>query len=130
LREALSLLGVAGKLAEVTGDKRFADFNTARLKYNSDEIVPMWTIIGAIDPKRIAEHSGDVFAIAKDSQERMWRVEAILQLGRLRYNAASGADQRAANRMLKKMAENETDPIIRAAAKAAAELTIEKYRMQ
>ena len=48
----------------------------------------------------------------------------------LRRGGAERALQRAANRFVKKMVENEQDPILRCAAKAARDLTIEKYRMQ
>src|SRR5579871_4167819 len=37
------------------------------------------------------KYSGDIFAIAKDtSVERVWRVHAILHLGRYRWNVADG----------------------------------------
>jgi hypothetical protein len=61
-------------------------------------------------------------------------VEAILALGRMRYDIGGGdgsngrvADQRGAMRALRRYAED-PDPVIRTAAVAARDLTIEDYR--
>jgi hypothetical protein len=73
---------------------------------------------------------GDVFYLAQHAQERMWRVEAILALGRMKYFVGEGGrrgDQRGATRHLKQHALDK-DPVIRAAAKAALELTREQMR--
>ena len=63
----------------------------------------------------------------------MWRVEAILALGRVRFFSGisrSAADQRAALAGVKRIAADDPDPIVRAAAEAARDLTAEQYRMQ
>jgi hypothetical protein len=74
------------------------------------------------------DHAGDVFHIARSAKDRMWRVEAILKLGRMRYNAARLADQQAATRALEELSDD-ADPVIRAAANAARNLTVQEYRM-
>jgi len=40
------------------------------------------------DERAIAKNAGDVFNLAQNSQERMYRIEAIMMLGHFRYNAA------------------------------------------
>ena len=71
-----------------------------------------------------------MFYLAENGSERMWRVEAILALGRMQYFVGAGGrrgDQRGATRQLKQHALDK-DPVIRAAAKAALELTREQMR--
>jgi hypothetical protein len=59
----------------------------------------------------------------------MWRVEAILKLGRYRFNAGRIGDQRNAIKTIKDLLTHDPDPVIRAAAQAAHDLTLEQYRM-
>jgi hypothetical protein len=80
------------------------------------------------DAPRIAANAGDVIRFAKMAKERMFRVEAILKLGRYRFDSARGADQLAAPRILGEL-EKDPDPVIETAAEAALGLTIEQYRM-
>jgi hypothetical protein len=108
-------------------------FDEQRSQFFNDQIDPTIRMIRSIDPKTVGTHTGDVFQLAKRSQERMWRVEAILALGRVRFftgTSRSAADQRAALAAVKKIADEDPDPIIRAAAEAARDLTAEQYRMQ
>ena len=97
-------------------------------EYDRARLQPLRRAIGSIDPGVIATHSGDVFHIARHAKERLWRVEAILKLGRMRFNAARLADQQAATRALEELSDD-ADPVIRAAANAARSLTIQQYRM-
>jgi hypothetical protein len=106
----------------------FTDFRAAYLQYHRLHVQPMQRVIGSIDPGVIARHTGDVFYIAEHAADRMWRVEAILKLGRLRFYAARIADQQAAERLLRRLSKD-ADPVIRAAAESARSLTIEGYRM-
>ena len=79
---------------------------------------------------KIALHAGDVFAFAVESQETMMRVEAILKLGRMRYNVGTPplpGNQRHASRLLRKFKESD-EPAIRRAAELAQSLTIEEFR--
>lgn len=83
-----------------------------------------------------SKYAGDIFVIAKDTNvERMWRVSAILHLGRYRWNVADDrrGDQVWAMRELRAM-ENSVDPknsdaVILAAIHAALEMTLEQQRM-
>lgn len=94
------------------------------------QLVPLFEAIYTNNEPKIAMHAGDVFAFASDSQETMWRVEAILKLGRMRYNVGTPAltgNQRHATRLLRKLNES-NDPVIRRAAELALELTPEAFR--
>jgi hypothetical protein len=96
--------------------------------YNNDVVDKIYTVLVSADPARIAVNAGDIFRFATKSQERMFRVEAILKLGRYRFDAARAADQLAAPRFLRVLALD-PDPSVRAAAQAATGLTVEQYRM-
>ncbi len=76
------------------------------------------------DDRAIAKNAGDVFNLAQNSQERMYRIEAIMMLGHFRYNAAQPGDQRGADAVLLKMAaDTSLDPAVLAAVKVAQSLT-------
>ena len=79
----------------------------------------------------MALHAGDIVLLAHDrTVDPLWRVEATLQLGRLKYGAGRRADQLAANRILTEMADDSSeDATVRCAAAAGRDLTIEQYRM-
>jgi hypothetical protein len=96
--------------------------------YNNDVVDKIYAVLVSADPVRIAANAGDIFRFATKSQERMFRVEAILKLGRYRFDAARPADQLAAPRFLRVLGQD-SDPAVRAAAQAAAGLTLEQYRM-
>jgi len=85
--------------------------------------------ISTLDSRAIAKYAGDVFAFASESSERMWRVEAVLSMGRMRFNIGAGrrADQLASRRLLDEYAAD-PDPAVAAAAQQARDLTIEEYR--
>ena len=124
--------GIAAASAQAGDEERaraFSDFRSRYGAYHRSRIQPLQRVVSSIDPGVIAQHSGDLFYVAQDAQERMWRIEAILALGRLRFNAARLADQRAAERFLERLSQTDPDPLIRAAATAARKLTVEKYRM-
>jgi hypothetical protein len=118
--------------AESSGGSAKADavkqFDEARIKYVKERIQPMVRVIGSNDQQVLEQHAGDVFYFARHAPERMWRVEAILKIGRYRFNAGRVGDQRSAMTVLRKLSE-EHDPVIRTAANAAQQLTIEQYRM-
>ena len=95
---------------------------------NQERVAKIWEVLSSASQERIAANAGDVFRFAAKSKERMFRVEAILKLGRYRFDAARAADQLAAPRVLRNL-EQDPDPVIQAAARAAANLTIEQYRM-
>jgi hypothetical protein len=97
-------------------------------QYNSSFVQPIYNVLASADQGVIGANAGDVFAFATVSQDRMFRVEAILKLGRYRFDAQRRGDQLGASRYLRKLARD-PDPIIRTAAGAATDLTIEQYRM-
>ncbi len=70
---------------------------------------------------------GDIFNVAVNDADRSFRVQAILYLGVLRYNAVNDGDARWANKLIEQFS-GQDDPFIRAAAKAAAELTLAEFR--
>ncbi|MGA2443165.1 MAG: hypothetical protein ABSH08_19605 [Tepidisphaeraceae bacterium] len=105
-----------------TQQQQVLDFYETHVKPIYDDV------ISKADQQSIAEHAGDIFRFAAKSKEKMFRVEAILKLGRYRFDAARAADQLAAPRFLRRF-QRDPDPAIQAAAQAAANLTIEQYRM-
>lgn len=104
------------------------DFSRQAGKYYQDEILPLWKVVSAVDQNLISMHGGDVFALARSPKaDVMWRVEAILKVGRYKYNAGNKGEQIAAGREPQQWA-NDMNPAIAAAAKAAQGLTLEGYR--
>ena len=88
------------------------------MNYYNDRILPVLKVLQSIDANIIADHAGDLFYIERNSQEGMYRVEAIFALGRMRHYA--GADGRIGNQSgaiqeLKRLTKN-SDPIIQLAA--------------
>lgn len=128
-RSAPSLTTALARGGDAAGAKAARQFDDGRIDYVNEHVWPVENVIGAIDQDPIARNAGDIAYLAqKPMPERMWRVEAILKLGRYRFDAGRAADQRAAPRILAKIAEQDQDPVIRAAAKAAMSLTLENYR--
>jgi hypothetical protein len=104
------------------------EYQVALGAYNTDHVTPIYTALASADQQSIASYAGDVYRFAGPAcGEPMLRVEAILKLGRYRYDSARMADQIAAPRFLRRFGE-ESNPAIQAAARAALALTIEDYR--
>jgi len=114
--------------AESEDGRRLTAFVSGLQAYQRQHVYPIWQVIGSVDAAVIGNSAGDILAMAEHSGERMWRVEATLKLGRLRFDAGTVGDQLGARRALKRLSEDH-DPLVAAAAKAATELTIERYRM-
>jgi hypothetical protein len=136
--DGLELLAESGagltRLFQKTGqsarEKQFHEFDQARMQYYNSRVLPMVKVLQSIDTNVIGEHAGDIIYFASSCGERMYRVEAIFAMGRMKYFA--GADgrignQRGAMTQLRRLAED-PDPIIRRAATEARDLTIEQYR--
>ena len=132
------LLGEAGvglsRLTFTVGDTTRSEaatkFEAARQATFKSHAQPIAQRLISIDPEIVAQHAGDVFYLAEHASERMWRVEAMFALGRMRYFVGRGGklgDQRGAERELKRYA-NDPDPVVRAAANAALALTREQMR--
>lgn len=135
----LGLMGDASaglrQIAEQRGDasrlERLDAFDRSRSDYLKTHVLPIRTALWAVDRGRMGRHAGDVFAFARTAEERMWRVEAILQMGRMRFDMPEGhrADQLGVPRLLDQMESNEADPVMRHALRQARELTVERFRM-
>ncbi len=104
----------------LTALKQFADQTDAFIKTMTD----LRGIFNPAGEKAKRRNAGDVFNFARNSQERMWKVEAILMLGHYRYNAGTVGDQRAASKILAKLTGGDTDPIVQAAVTNARELNL------
>jgi len=134
---AVSADGLAGLPVEAGGaggasEAKFKAFRDARATYFTDRVMPIWGVITAVDQNKIGRHSGDIFAFAKNSQDRVWKVEAILKLGRMRYSVGTGGragDQKGADRLLREIIDSpSSDPVLKKAAQLALDLTVEQYR--
>ncbi len=123
LGEAALLLA---QLAEEGGDgsraARYRDFDAKRVAFFTKEVDPVRRAVMVLDP-----YPGDMFALADRASEVMWRVEAILALGRLKYSAERYGDQQGALAVVAGLSGS-GDPRIRAAAIAARDLTVEQFR--
>ena len=108
----------------VTLIQNFAD---SADKYKQEQL-KLAGVINTTDGQILRRHGGDVFALARSSPEPMWRTAAILAVGRMKYNTPVRGDQLAAPRELKAWS-TDPDPVTRAAAAAASNLTLEQYRM-
>ena len=87
----------------------------------------VYKIVSTIDTDTVGRHGGDILALARESPEPMWRGEAILALGRMKYNTSRRGDQLAAARQVQQWT-NDPHPAVRAAANAASALTLAQYR--
>jgi hypothetical protein len=117
-------------VGDTTRSEAATKFEAARQATFKSHAQPVAAKLISIDPETVAQHTGDVFYLAEHASERMWRVEAMFALGRMRYFVGQGGrlgDQRGAERQLKRYA-NDPDPVVRAAAKAGLALTREQMR--
>jgi hypothetical protein len=106
---------------------------TAKFSGNGSPVFDLRRITKTQDGDISATRAGDVFALARSARERMWRVEACLQLARThRYvgDNGRGADQRYAQMILRRLADTDPDPIVRLAATRARDITDEEYQKQ
>jgi len=133
------MINASGMLAQFGTDKQDAA-RIAQLKAfeaegarQSKEITPLWAAISGIGtgPDGRVAYAGDMFQIATSSPEPMWRTEAMLKLGRMRYMSdASYGDQTGAHRTLKLYADRSDIPApVKVAARVGRDLTVEKFRM-
>jgi len=131
---AIVLKKIATAQHDLSAEAKLVEFDAARQEFYKQRIEPMLRVLNAVDENIVGQHTGDVFYIAQDKKgERVWRVEAIFALGRMKYFVGTGGrigDQRGAVKVLKKLADSDPDPVIRAAAASARDLTIDDYRRQ
>jgi hypothetical protein len=126
----VGLSRLAFNMGDTSRSEAAQKFELARRAAFTSNALPIATKLISIDPNIVAAHAGDMFYLAEHATERVWRVEAIMGLGRMRFFVGTDGrigDQRGATRALKRIAD-EKDPVIRAAAKAALELTREQMR--
>ena len=122
------------ELAKKQGDAKRAGVLDAYVR-SADTVLTTrllrpWNVVASRDLDSIDRHAGDVFALAGPAtQERLWRVEAVLRLGQYKFNAVRAADQLAVPRRLRELRTGEKDPVVLAAIDAAEGLTIEQYRL-
>jgi hypothetical protein len=134
--EELMGLGCKGleQLAHIAKDgmrERILDqFDAQRLAANSTEVQPVWAVMANVDMNTIAAYAGDWFALSQDRNiDPLWRVEATLKLGELKFSGDRVGDQKAAIRILQQRASDASElPAVRAAAVMGRDLTIEGYR--
>jgi hypothetical protein len=132
-KSSAAIASLQEKNGNATAAAQWRAFDAGRVEMMKTRIDPVLKVVRSIDPKVVGQQTGDVFELAKRCRERMWRVEAILALGRVRYMAGQGGtagNQRNATQLLNKLANTDPDPIIQTAASQARDLTIEQYRMQ
>src|SRR2546421_5811969 len=123
-----SLLRIAKDSGNTGAMAQIQAFDEARRAYFKDSGRPfdLHRITKTIDGRTSGARAGDVFALAQKSKERLWRVEACLQLARTKKNVGEegkAADQRHAQMLLRKLAESDPDPIVRTAAARARDIT-------
>jgi hypothetical protein len=128
---AAGLGQIAGQGGDASRIERIDAFDRSRADYVKAHILPIRTALWAVDRDRMGRHAGDVFAFARTSAERMWRVEAVLQVGRMRFDMPQGhrADQLGIPRLLARIESDDSDPVVRHAVRLARDLTVERFRM-
>jgi hypothetical protein len=109
-----------------------AEVDKAMMNLMKERLLPLWRVISSADQEVIGRTGGDVFYVAKNAKERMWRIEAILKMGWYKFNVGDpghGPNQRWAQIIARRMAEDPgIDPAVRVAAEAARDLTADGYQ--
>jgi hypothetical protein len=142
LASGLSLMSESAqnlaKLADEAGDGPRVDvlrhFNDSTVQYEQklqEEVAS--PLSNPVEQTYGGKYAGDIFDVANNNTvERVWRVEAILHIGRYRYNVADGhrGDQLAVDRQLQHL-EQSTGPdlVLHTAIRAAQHLTIDQQQM-
>jgi hypothetical protein len=119
-REMLSVAKWLGEIAE-SGDEasRFKQVDDQILSFYKTKIEPVQNTIMVLYPQ-----TGDVAALAVHGGDVMWRVEAVLTLGRCRYTSPRSGDQFGATKLIDQLL-NDPEPRVRLAASVAKALTRE-----
>lgn len=122
------LVALARKQEQAERASRLSDQRAEFTIYINTHIQPVWEKLSAINivdrPGDLSDlHFGDVLAIAQsDRADPMWRIEAILRLGKGRHDASSSADRAAAQETLEDMVSIQ-DPRLKLAVEKALSLT-------
>ena len=142
LASGLSLMSESGqnlaKIADQSNNRAQADamrrFTDATLQYQQklQEQVAS-PLANPVEQTYGGQYTGDVYAVAQSpAADRVWRVEAILHIGRYRYNVADGhrGDQLAAEPHLRHLDSTVgVDAVLHAAIRAAQNLTLDQQQM-
>ncbi len=112
--------------------EQMAEFVKNVQSYTGDNLADLWMKINQTEEAgKPLPVPGDIFDVATNPNvDPMWRTEAALKLGRMRWmKSVTAADQKGANRTLKQLADDSSAPLsVRAAAAAGRDLTVEKFR--
>jgi len=73
-------------------------------------------------------HAGDVFYVIEGDQDRAWRVQALLELGILRFSAETRGDRKKTAKLIERYCAG-ADEMEAAAARAARDLTEEEFNV-
>jgi len=119
-REMLSVARWLGEIAESADEaSRFKQIDGQILDFYKSKIEPVQNTIMVLYPQ-----TGDVAALAVHGGDLMWRVEAVLVLGRCRYTSPRAGDQFGATKLIDQLL-NDSEPRVKLAASAAKALTRE-----
>ncbi len=77
---------------------------------------------------RTRPHAGDVFYVIENDEDRAWRVQALLELGILKFTADTRGDRRYTKKLMEEYA-SDPDVYLQAAAKAAQEFTERDFNL-
>jgi tetratricopeptide (TPR) repeat protein len=129
------LMDLANEAADAGRAAQIKAFMEAKVKLPDAKarVGELHALTKSVDGNVSGRRAGDIFALAERSQERMWRVEACMQMGRMKKDVGEegrAADQRHAQILLRRLADNEPDPIVRYAASRARDMTDEEYHRQ
>jgi hypothetical protein len=130
----LQLMAIAPEMGSIALDPAqkalLAQFEQDRLKFVNSTVRKIWGgAMCTLDPNVY-----DMIALASDCGEPMWRVEAILTLGRAKYRCDPARNQAMLDQSKQQAAEaikrfiGSEDAYIREAADKAEKLTIEEFR--
>jgi hypothetical protein len=139
LLEGLKLMrGAAASLAELEKAEGVADRAAALKRFDNEAggyyatmIQPLEAKVMSVGGGDVRRHAGDVFELALHNPDRMWRTEALLKVGRMKFEkGASASDQVWAKRLLSEPQRlgapdftQDPDPAVRHAATIARDLT-------
>jgi tetratricopeptide (TPR) repeat protein len=120
-----------GRVAEAKGEAdraaQLSKFSDELNKYKTDQVVPIVKVLTTINSQTVGDRGGDIFGLLRQSPERVWKVESLLALGRMKFNTPNRGDQIGAKREVKRFVAD-PDPAVKEAAKIADQMTILQYR--
>jgi hypothetical protein len=122
---AAGLRSCAAQARDSSREAEIERFRESVTEHFRDRVGPIHDKLWSFADAEIAAHAGDRFAFARGSKERLWRVDAVLALGRMKYNAGRPGrpgDKKGAQTLLETLANSESDEIVRHAATLARDL--------